>query len=261
MQARGYLVVAALAMSAATGVAAGGFAAMASPPRFELDGKAGERINAVVEISNADTMPAKYRIYTNDWSFAPDNSVQFKDELAPGSCRPWVSLQRKEMDVAPGGHVRFRFQLDPPAGAPAGECRFALMVEGAEPLIAPGAPMPIAARLAVIVYLRLGDARPQLQVLGGQTVGTGAARTAQVKVRNGGSAHGRLSGFLTGVDGSGRKLDFAVSTLPILPGETRALALTGSLHGKNVADVSFPVTVKGTLEWENHSEPFEHVFD
>ncbi len=45
-------------------------------------------------------------------------------------------------------------------------------------------------------------------------------------VRNSGTAHGRLTGFLSGTDAAGNKLEFTPSTLPILPGETRGIPLT-----------------------------------
>ena len=65
--------------------AAQGFAAMVSPPRFELAGKPGKTLHGVFELSNRSTTPAKYRIHTADWTLAPDFTVNFEDALQPGS--------------------------------------------------------------------------------------------------------------------------------------------------------------------------------
>ena len=50
-------------------------------------------------------------------------------------------------------------------------------------------------------------------------------------------------------DATGRTLEFAPSTLPILPGETRDIALVASTAPDTVADIAYPVRVRGTLEW------------
>jgi hypothetical protein len=242
---------------------AGGFAAMVSPPRFELEGKPGVRINQVVEISNGAPVPAHYRISTNDWTLAADGGPVFQDGLQPGSCRPWVALQRRELVVPAGGHVRFRFEINPPADAQVGECRFAIMVAGDDETAttAEGAKFPIAGRLAIIVYVQLGNAKPEFEIVGTKTAIVNGVRTPVLEMRNRGSAHGRLSGFLSGTDASGRKLEFAPSTLPILPNEVRLVALTPSVGGKNVTDVAYPVVIRGTLEWGETREPFERSFD
>ena len=82
-----------------------------------------------------------------------------------------------------------------------------------------------------------------------------------VFVRNSGNAHGRVSGFLSGTDASGRSLDFTPSSFPILPGETRAVALIATDNRDAQANVQLPVTIRGTLEWESGRLPFEHRFD
>ena len=56
--------------------------------------------------------------------------------LRPGSCRPWVAIDRSDLTIPGGGRARFRFEVTPPADAPTGECRFALMIEGDEPAVA-----------------------------------------------------------------------------------------------------------------------------
>src|SRR5450755_4444406 len=76
-----------------------GFAALVSPPRFELAAKSGKTVRSVIEVSNRSTAPARYLIHTADWSLLPDFSVNFHDDLQEGSCRPWVAIERPEVVV------------------------------------------------------------------------------------------------------------------------------------------------------------------
>src|SRR5258708_39215658 len=84
-------------------VPAQGFAALGSPPRFELAAQPGKILRSVVEGGNRSTAPARYLIHTADWTFSPDFSVNFHDDLQPGSCRPQVALERPEAVVPRGG--------------------------------------------------------------------------------------------------------------------------------------------------------------
>jgi hypothetical protein len=231
------------------------FAAVVSPPRVEIEASPGERVRQVVEITNAGPQPATYHLRTADWTLAPDASVSFSDELAKDSCRPWVAIERNEISVPGGGRFRYRFEVEPPADAQAGECRFALMIEGdpQEVRTASGLNVPVSGRIGVIVYVNVGDAAPDLQIVGSGVAEIDGRLVPVLRVHNSGNAHGRLEGFLSGTDsgtdGKGRRLDFAPSTLPILPGETRTISLSVSEGDKEVTDLVYPVKVKGELEW------------
>ena len=131
-----------------------GFAAMVSPPRFELNAKPGKTSRSVIEVSNRSSAPAKFLIHTADWTLGADFGVSFHDDLQAGSCRPWVALERPEVVVPGGGTLRYRFEVTVPADAPAGECRFAVMIEGDQPSVArsSGLNVPVTGRIGVIVY-------------------------------------------------------------------------------------------------------------
>lgn len=239
-----------------------GFAALVSPPRFEIAGKPGEPIREVVEITNAGGQAAKYRLRTTDWTFDAAASVKFEDSLQPGSCRPWVAIERREITVSPGGKYRYRFEVAPPAGTPAGECRFALMIEGDEQNVQTrgGPSFPIAGRLGVIVYVTIGDAEPRLEVAGAKITPVNGVDVPVIMVSNSGNAHGRLMGFLSGTDASGARLEFTPATLPILPGETRAISLVAYKDRDEVVKIAYPITIRGKLEWNGKSVPFEQTF-
>ena len=243
--------------------AAQGFAALVSPPRFELTAKPGEKLRQVMEVTNAGARAAKYKLKTTDWSLAEDGAVRFDDALGPGSCRPWVAIESKQITVGAGGKYRYRFEVSPPADTPAGECRFAIMIEGDEQTVqSPNGPsFPIAGRLGVIVYVVLGDAAPKLEVTGTRVAPVNDAPVPVITVKNTGNAHGRITGFLSGTDASGKKLEFTPSSLPILAGESRAISLVPYGDKDEVVRIAYPVTVKGKLEWgDNQSTPFEQTF-
>src|SRR3984885_168270 len=142
------VLLALIALGAPQFVRAQGFAALVSPPRFEVAAKPGKTLRNVIEVSNRSTATAKYLIHTADWTLSPDFSVGFHDDLQPGSCRPWVAIERPEVLVPGGGTLRYRFEVAVPADAPAGECRFAVMIEGADPSMAhsQGLDMPVTGR-------------------------------------------------------------------------------------------------------------------
>jgi hypothetical protein len=253
---------AAVAAVLSPGAFAQGFAALVSPPRFELAGKPGEGIRQVVEITNASAQAAKYRIRTADWKFEQDAAVTFDDALRPGSCRPWVALESRQISVSPSGKYRFRFEIGVPADAPAQECRFAILIEGDDQQVqTPGGPaFPIAGRLGVIVYVTVGGAAPDLEVVSTRVSPVNGEDVPVLMVKNSGTAHGRLAGFLSGTDADGKKLEFTTATLPILPGETRAISLVPYREREELVKIAFPITIRGKLEWGDKTTPFEQSF-
>lgn len=240
------------------------FAAVVSPPRFELTLRPGEVSRQIVEITNADMGSATYRIRTADWTLAPDGSVAFTNELEADSCRPWVAIERHEITIPPGGRSRYRFEIEPPADAPAGECRFAVLIEGEDqPLRTEGGlQIPVSGRIGVIVYAALGGAKPDLEIVPAGTAVVNGRRLPSLQVTNSGNAHGRIGGFLSGTDAAGRRLEFTPSTLPILPGQTRLIEMTASIAGAEVAEISYPVRIRGQIEWGTSERiPFDHTYD
>ena len=240
-----------------------GFAALVSPPRFELSTQPGKTVRSVIEVSNRSTAPARYLIHTADWTFSPEFSVTFLDDLQPGSCRPWVAIERPEVTVPGGGTMRYRFEVTVPADAPPGECRFAVMIEGAEPSISrsKGLDMPITGRIGVIIYLVIADGAPMLAVSGPKIATLNGQRIPALIVHNSGTAHGRMTGFLTGKDAKGISYDFTPADFPILPHEQREVFLTPSTAADDHPTLTFPLTVKGTLEWGKHRTELNQLFE
>ncbi len=256
-----------------TGGWAHAFSALVSPPRIETQAKPGQTIRQIIEITHAANTPGKYKIYTNDWQLNSAGGVEFFEDLQSGSCRPWVALERREITLGAQGKSRYRFEVTPPADATEGECRFVIMIEGeTQDVKSQNINLPIAGRIGVIVYVAVGNAAPKLEVLGASTTPTGTATQSAnhptIDVRNSGGATGRLSGFLSGTDASGKKFDFSPEGNPILPGAVRRIALVPTVpSGVAAADsaatamrVQYPITIQGQLEWGNERVKFELRF-
>ncbi len=259
------VLFAAAAAAAAVGMArpasAQQFAAMVSPPRFELQGTPGQTQRQVIEITNGDAAPATYRLRTADWTLDDKAVVKLSDELVKDSCRPLVALERREITVPAGGRYRFRFEVAPPADA-AGECRFAILVGGGAATVDAGQNIniPINAQIAAIVYVTLPGAAQDLTVVRTAVGEREGAQVPLLLVRNDGRAHGRLEGFLEGTDAGGRRIEFTPNGIPILPGETREIALNVASEANPRPAVTFPITIRGNLEWGGKSTPFEARF-
>jgi hypothetical protein len=253
------------------------FSALVSPPRIETQIQAGQTIRQIIEITHASNTPGKYKMYTNDWKLNAAGAVDFFDDLQPGSCRPWVALERREISLGAQGKSRYRFEVTAPADITEGECRFVIMIEGeTQDIPSQNINLPVAGRIGVIVYVALGNAAPKLEVVGASVITTGTSTTAvsqpTIEVRNTGTATGRLGGFLSGTDASGKKLEFSPEGSPILPGASRKITLVPSLPGSNASagaaaasgaaavQVRYPVTVEGQLEWGRERVKFEQRF-
>ena len=240
-----------------------GFAALVSPPRFELEARPGQTLRQVFQLSNRSAANADFVMHTADWTLSPDFGVTFAEALQPDSCRPWVSLERPETSLRPAATLRYRFEVAVPEGVPPGECRFGVLIESKEAQLASasGVQLPIAGRIGVIVYVKVGDAAPRLEILGPKIETLNGRLTPVLRVHNGGTAHTRVSGFLSGRDAKGTRYDFNPSDFPILPGEAADVYLIPSTATDDHPSLTFPVRVAGTLEWGNSKTEFNELFE
>lgn len=272
---RNLLAALALILSA-TPASAEDFALSVSPPRFELKADAGQTVRAVAELSNASGLAAQLNFATAEWELTPEGGVKLNQDLKPGSCRPWVAIERRQATLQPKGQMRYRFEVSPPADSPPTECRFAIVVSGAEARVSPGenVSFPITGQIAIIVYVMVGDVAPKLQIVKADVQDINGTKTPVLQIHNSGTAHGRLSAFLSGTDAAGRKREFSPATLPILPGETRTIALNIDSQGDAIETqgqaagqepkpeaIVYPLKIGGTMNDSVNSFSFEGVFE
>jgi hypothetical protein len=243
------------------------FEAMVSPPRFELQARPGETVRRIVDIQNAGDRPATFALRTADWDMSADGGLTIHPpELQPNSCRPWVRIERRSLRLPAQGLKRFRFEIHVPGDAPSGECRLALLIEPGEDsrimAQARNIRFPIEGRIAVIIYVRIGDAKPQLEVRELRLETVNGRLTPVVRLHNNGTAHGRPEGFLEGSDTSGQRLDFSIATTPVLPGQTRVIPIWQTPpEGTGRVDLQPPLKVQGRIEWEGGEHRVDTVLE
>ena len=240
-----------------------GFAVLVAPPRFELAAGPGDLVRDHVEITNPGDSPITFLIRTADWDMTESGTATFHPpELRPGSCRPWVRIERHKIHLPAKASKRYRFQLEVPEGTPPGECRFALLIE-APPEDAVKAKtssltLPIRGRIAIVVYVTIGGARPVLQIRDMVLDAHNEQLTPVVIVENTGNAHGRTTGYFAASDTTGKRIDFEVTPLPILPGQTRRIPLyQPSIDERPPEDFTAPLELSGNLEWTGGSVKVE----
>lgn len=253
--------LAAVALGAATLVmavpsSAVEFNAAVSPPRFELRADAGDVIRDVIRISNLGDTPAELLVRTADWDLSESGGLKIHGEaLQPGSCRPWSRIERHRVTVAPRERRNYRFEVHVPEDAKAGECRFAVLFQQPEETadrmaMADGVSLPVVGQVAVIVYVAVGGAAPQLEVAEAVPSPSGGAPLL-LMVQNSGNAHGRPAGVITGRDAKGREFQFEVGQVAVLPGMKRQVPLWPERSDDNRPQIAYPIQLEGSVEWRD----------
>jgi len=245
------------------------FAGVVVPARFELKARAGQVVANVLEIGNDAVTADEFSVRTADWEISKQGGVVLHDEaLKPGSCRPWVRIERRTVQLPPRSSRRFRFEVHVPPDSPPVECRFALVVQSTSeklPELRSGnIVMPVQGRLGVIVYVAVGDVAPKLEVRSLELGELNGMLVPLATVHNSGTAHGRIEGVLEGTDAAGKRVEFSVSTFPILAGETRAIPIWPADEpgpGGKPPVWSPPLRLKGDIEWPGGKYRVDRVFE
>lgn len=261
-----------LAIVVAIDVLAQGFAAGISPSRFELEAEPGAVIRETVTILNPGANAAEYLFRTVDWELDEASGIRYlEDTLAPGSCRPWVRLERRNVTIRPGANRVYRFEVHVPEDAAPGLCRFAILIEPSEAYtarIGDGAvSLPIVGRYAVISYVTIGDAAAVIENLGLGRVESNGLQLPAITVRNTGTAHDRASGQVTAVDATGSRFSLVPSNFPVLPGRTEKLAFLPETDTSGRSPITierqlqYPVRLDGRIEIGGQSIAIDATID
>lgn len=229
------------------------FAVVITPPRFEDRVKAGATYRNVIEINNTSSKAARYTVQTADWGLDAQGAPVFSQSLSKDSCRPWVGIEAGDIKVKANGKRRYRFEVAVPAGTPRGECRFAIMIEGETQPPRGNVPLPISGRIGVIVYLAIGDAASKLDIIETRSAKVQGQTLPVMRVRNLGDMHGRLDGYLAGVDAKGTRIVLVPDNSPILVGATRDIPLYPQAEDNRaqVPAIVYPLRIKGRLDSGN----------
>ncbi|RDI21262.1 hypothetical protein DFR41_10958 [Pseudacidovorax intermedius] len=239
-----------------------------APSRYELSAAAGSRVGQVLDVQNMGSSAVELSVRTLDWTYSPEGQIGYHDELLPGSCRPWVTLERRSLKLGPQERRAMRFQVEVPSGAERQECRFMVVIEGVEPAYQAlvrergmALQLPVSGRIAVAVYVAVGGAAPKLVLQDAVVREHQGRRQPVIVVRNEGDAHGRLSGALDVRATDGRQQEWTPESTPIMPGQTRQLPLSPRAdEGVMPETLSLPVKASGLLDWEDGSFRVEAEF-
>jgi hypothetical protein len=239
-----------------------GFSVLVAPPRFELKAQAGDVLRERMDINNPGSRPVTFLMRTADWDMTDDGAATFHSSaLQPGSCRPWIRIERHKIRLPARGKKTYRFEIHVPEDTPPGECRTALMIEAppedAVEAQAGALNLPVKGRIAIVIYLVIGDAAPKLHLKDTLLDEYNGLLTPFVVVHNSGNAHGRTTGFVDAVDANGKSFEFEITPLPILPGQTRRVPLFQPVFDKQEPlPFTPPLNLKGTVEWDGGKEKF-----
>ena len=236
------------------------FAVRISPPNFEIKAKPGEVVRNIITIENADVETGIYDIRTADWDFNENGGVLIHPPDKPlpqSSCRPWTRLERRRLEVASNRVKRYRFEVHVPEDVTDGACKFAIVVspapETVESMKMGNLDMPVLGAIAVIVYVTVGDAQPDLLLKDVKKIYQDGEPLPLFSLHNKGNAHARPFGSLSAKDSKGKTADLLVVPFPILPGETKDIQLTANprLSGiEKMSELVFPISVKGLIEYD-----------
>ena len=247
------------------------FAVRISPPNFELKGKPGDVLRDVITIENADTSPGIYQVRTADWELNKQGGVVIHPAdkpLTASSCRPWTRIERRTFKLLPKRVKRFRFEVHIPADAKDGGRRFAVVISPAPETIDAmkfgNFNVPVAGAIAVVVYVTVGKAKPELEFKGTIKKKSEEKISLAVRLHNWGNAHARPSGSIVAKDATGRKAELLLSPFPIMPGETRGIRLFADkeISGiENIEELAFPLYLKGLIEWDGGTYKVDTILE
>jgi hypothetical protein len=236
------------------------FAVRISPPNFELKGKPGDVLREVITIENADAEPGFYQVRTADWELNKEGGVVIHPPDKPldaSSCRPWARIERRNFKLLPKRIKRYRFEVHIPGDARNEEKKFAVVISPAPETIDAmkfgSFNVPVAGAIAIVVYVTVGNAKPELEFKGIVNEKNDGKTSLKVNLHNWGNAHARPSGSVIAKDANGKKAELLLSPFPIMPGETRGIRLFADkeISGiENIEELTFPLYLKGLIEWD-----------
>ena len=247
------------------------FAVRISPPNFELKGKPGDVLREVITIENADIAPGVYQVRTADWELNKEGGVVIHPPdkpLTASSCRPWTRIERRTFKLLPKKIKRYRFEVHIPGDAQDGESRFAVVISPAPETIDAmkfgSFNVPVAGAIAVVVYVTVGNAKPELEFKGVVKKKSNGKTSLAVRLHNWGNAHARPFGSVIVKDANGRKAELLLSPFPIMPAETRGISLFADkeISGiENIEELVFPLYLKGLIEWDGGTYKVDTILE
>jgi hypothetical protein len=200
-----------------------------------------------------------------DDTMTPQFAEQYENER-DFSCKDWLQINPREMDLADGLTFRVRYTIRVPAETPEGEyhCGAGFLTL---PPINPDKPalgVNIAVRAVAALYVIVGspESQPGLQDLSLRASPDGAWE-AVARFENRGPRHFRIQGFMEVRDDAGRVVErLEYPPIPVLPKRVQMIPLrlnsllpAGSYIIRSEADVGLPEILVGTARVQVANSP------
>ncbi len=209
-----------------TGPAQAGFSLEMTPARLELKADPGKTIRASVRLRTRGNATQKVEIAKGHFGLTDDLTPVFDDPKdAPYSAAAWLTLSQTGFSINPNQDKLLRLEFRVPAGTPPGDSRAAVFIAPPPPETKekkPGAVMVLRGRLAFLVYLTVGGAKPNgvIKAWEWRPSQPGKPLAPSFQVVNQGTAHLRLLGIARVAGPDGKKYEAIVPAVPVLPGQT-----------------------------------------
>lgn len=231
-----------------------------APMRIEIKIAPGGQYTDSLRLTNDSQGPSRIRAELLDWYLDDTMTPQFADRYAQEkqfSCRDWLQLNPREVDLAENGTFRVRYTLRVPADTPAGEyhCGAGFITL---PPVNPDSPpmgMQIAVRVVSAIYVVVGHpaSRPVFRDLALRSI-PGGGYEAVARFENQGLRHFRIQGFIEVQDTAGNVLErLEYPQVPVLGMRQQTLPLRiktdlapGAYVLRSLTDVGLPETLEAT---------------
>ena len=230
-----------------------------APMRIEIKIPAGGQYTDSLRLSNNSDAPSRVRAELLDWyideTLTPQFSEHYPQEKA-FSCRDWLQVNPREMDLIQNGDFRVRYTLRVPAGTPAGEYHCGAGFVTLPPANPDEAPMGmhIAVRAVAAIYVVVGDpsSEPAMKDLSLRNTPDGFQAVALFE--NQGLKHYRIQGFVEVADLTGKVIErVEYPQAPVLgkrqqivPIQLKTALPPGSYTLHSQADVGLPEMLDAT---------------
>lgn len=234
-----------------------------APMRLEIQIPAGGQYTDSLRLSSEADEPMRARGELLDWYMDETMTPQFSDHLEQEkslSCRDWLQVNPREVDLPARASTRVRYTLRVPAGTPEGEYHCGAGYTSLPPVKLDKTPMgmQIAVRAVAAFYVVVGNpaSQPAFRDLSLQS-GPEGTWEAVAKFENQGLRHYRIQGHLEVQDAAGRvveRIDYP--NIPVLPKRVQIFPLrlksqlapgTYTLHSQ--ADVGLPQLLVGSAKF------------
>jgi P pilus assembly chaperone PapD len=204
-----------------------------SPMRVEIKIAPGDQYTDAIGVTNDADDPIRARGELLDFAIDETMTPQFEDIIeseAKYSCRDWLQVNPRELDMKPGETVRARYTIRVPAGTPEGEYHCGAGYVSLPPIqknnTRIGVQIAVRAVAAIYVYVGEPKSAPKFNGISIKPAADGSL-VAEALMENQGSKHFRVNGFMEVKDAAGKiveRLDYP--TIPVLPGRTQPFPLS-----------------------------------